>query len=148
MATTNNAANPTALGIYINGKLVSTASGGGALAMATANNACDTANNAYDAANTAYNAANNAYSLAQNAYDLADSITIEDSVTSTSTTNAASANAVKTAYDLANSASTTAAGKWTAVNATTSVRGITVGQQRHKYQHGLRGDARVGQGGV
>ncbi|EOG1475771.1 tail fiber protein [Vibrio parahaemolyticus] len=60
-------------------------------------------------------------------------VQLSDVVTSTSTLLAATANAVKTAYDkavaalnAANAAQTTANGKWTAQDATTSVKGITI----------------------
>ncbi|EIA1766287.1 tail fiber protein [Vibrio parahaemolyticus] len=93
---------------------------------------------AYDKALAALNAANSAQATADSKWTAQDATTsqkgivqLSDVVTSTSTALAATAKAVKTAYDkalaalnAANSAQATADSKWTAQNATTSQKGI------------------------
>ncbi len=95
---------------------------------------------AYDKAVAALNAATAAQSTANGKWTAQDASTsqkgivqLSDVVTSTSTVQATTANAVKTAYDkavaalnAATAAQSTANGKWTAQDATTAVKGITM----------------------
>jgi len=86
---------------------------------------------AYDTATAAQTAANNAQTTANSKWSSVNASTstqgivkLTDSVTTTSSTLAATATAVKAAKAAADTAQTVANGKWTAVDASTSVKGI------------------------
>ncbi|EOD5817183.1 phage tail protein [Vibrio parahaemolyticus] len=98
---------------------------------AKADNAQSTADSATDLANAAQATADSKWTAQDATTSQKGIVQLSDVVTSTSTALAATAKAVKTAYDkalaalnAANSAQATADSKWTAQNATTSQRGI------------------------